>query len=126
MMARRAGEKSNQRIAMLARFGLANPRLIGKPFVLDPTNRAIDPCKEDWHGLEALAVGYQTGGDVPSRVRTSHHNGAHWPLLLLSLAHPIPCACENHLTQPRQERGIYCSVFLKNIRMRGTGGTQAR
>src|SRR5262249_24946989 len=87
---RARGRKSNQRVTMRARLGLANQRLFGKPFVLGPTNRALDPCKKDRHDLERVADGNQTDGAAQSRLRTSDHNGAQWPLLLLSLAHRCP------------------------------------
>src|SRR5947208_12074356 len=63
--------------------GVARPRnLFGEPFMLSSANWAVDPREEDRHRFEALAIGDQTGGDVPSGLRTSHHNGSHWPLLL--------------------------------------------
>src|SRR5215471_10209287 len=69
-----------------ARHGVAHPSLLGKPFMLGPTNRAVDPCEKDRHGLEALAIRSQTGGDVPSGLRASHHDGSHWPLLAFVVA----------------------------------------
>src|SRR5215467_10210280 len=69
-----------------ARLGVPHPILLGKPFMLGPTNRAVDPCEKDRHGLEALAIRSQTGGDVPSGLRASHHDGPHWPLLAFVVA----------------------------------------
>src|SRR5262249_8515209 len=98
-----------QRAAPRARLGLAHPGLLGEPFMLGPADRAVDAREEDRRGIETLAIGDETGGDVSSGLRTSHHDGTHWrPLLLLCCCvHPIRQACENHLTQPRQERGTH-------------------
>src|SRR5262249_30371885 len=97
-----------QRAAPRARLGLAHPGLLGEPFMLGPADRAIDASEEDRRGIEALAIGDETGGDVSSGLWTSHHDGTHWPLLLLCLlCRSIRYACENHLTQPRQERGTH-------------------
>jgi hypothetical protein len=85
----RPAKSSKERLALWAlraRLGVAHPSLLGKPFMLGPTNRAVDPCEKDRHGLEALAIRSQTGGDVPSGLRASHHDGSHWPLLAFVVA----------------------------------------
>jgi hypothetical protein len=54
-----------------------------------PTNRAMNPREKYRHGLEALAIRSQTGGDISSGLGASHHDGSHWPLSwLLSLRPP--------------------------------------
>jgi hypothetical protein len=118
--------------ALRARFGVADPSLLGEPFMLDPTNRAVDPREKHRHGLEALAIGSQTGGNVPSGLGASHHDGSHWPLLaFLVAATRLRRACEDRLTQPRQQREIpanhrkhlldaWVSFHQKNVRRFGT------
>src|SRR5262245_39188226 len=89
--------------------------------MLGSANRAVDPREEDRHGLKTLAIGDQTGGDVPSGLRTSHHDGAHWPLLPCLSADPNAYAMPVKiiLTQPRHQHGTF--AILRWINPGGRG-----
>src|SRR5262245_18143352 len=79
--------------------------------MLGPADRAVDACEEDRRGIEALAIGDETGGDVSSGLRTSHHDGTHWPLLLL-------CCCVDGYATPvkiiRRDRDKSVG-FIENV-----------
>jgi len=57
--------------------GLTYPGLLGKPFMLGATNRAVNAREEDRGGVETPAVGNDAGRDIASRLWTFDHDGAH-------------------------------------------------
>src|SRR5262249_51538106 len=54
-------------------FGLAHPGFLGKPFMLGPTNRAVNACEKDGGGVEAFAIGNDAGRDIVSRLWAFDH-----------------------------------------------------
>ncbi len=48
-----------------------------KPFMLGPTNRAVNVRKKDRGGVEASAIGNDAGRDIVSRLWAFDHDGTH-------------------------------------------------
>jgi hypothetical protein len=59
------------------RLGLAHPGFLGKPFMLGPTNRAVNACEKDRGRVEAFAIGNDAGWDMVSRLWAFDHDDAH-------------------------------------------------
>ena len=58
-------------------LGLAHPGFLGKPFMLGPTNRAVNAREKDRGGVEAFAIGNDAGWDMVSRLWAFDHDDAH-------------------------------------------------
>src|SRR5262249_43369123 len=74
----------------IAQLGLTHPGFLGKPFMLGPTNRAVNAREEDRGGIEAFAVGNDASRNIASRLWAFDHDGPHstLPVSYRSIARP--------------------------------------
>ena len=103
-----------------ARLRLAHPGFLGEPFMLGPTDRAVDPRKEDRRGLEAFAVGDDPGRNVLSRRRATDHDGSHLasPCSHCWIERLIAATCEDCLTPWRPYRDEFierAATYLRDL-----------
>jgi hypothetical protein len=68
----RASERSSG-----GQLGLAHPGCLRKPFMLGPTNRAVNAREKDRGSVETFAVGNNAGRDIVPRLWAFDHDGAH-------------------------------------------------
>jgi hypothetical protein len=56
---------------------IADPRILGEPFVHRPTQRTMCAAEEYWGGAKGLAVGLYAGGNGPPCLGATYHHYTH-------------------------------------------------
>ena len=57
--------------------GIADPRILGEPFVRRPTQRTKRAAEEYWCGVEGCAVSLNAGGNGPPCLGATYHHYTH-------------------------------------------------
>ena len=57
--------------------GIADPRILGEPFVHRPTQRTMCAAEEYWGGVEGCAVSLNAGGNGPPCLGATYHHYTH-------------------------------------------------
>ena len=57
--------------------GIADPRILGEPFVRRPTQRTMCAAEEYWGGVEGCAVSLNAGGNGPPCLGATYHHYTH-------------------------------------------------
>jgi hypothetical protein len=65
--------------------GIANPRILGEPFVRRPTQRTSCAAEEYWGGVKGLAVSLYASGNGPPCLGATNHHYTHWAAPSLAL-----------------------------------------
>ena len=76
--------------------GIADPRILGEPFVRRPTQRTSCAAEEYWGGVKGLAVSLYASGNGSPCLGAADHHYTHWAAPSLALV-PIgysACATE--------------------------------
>src|SRR5262245_60277102 len=81
----------------LQRADLAHPRVDLRPGVVDRTPGAVDGPVERGREVEAQAIGFDPGGEVPAGVRTPDHQDPHWRFLALLFSRSVERRVESCL-----------------------------
>ena len=57
--------------------GIADPRVLGEPFVVLAAKRAKDATEKYWHGTEGRAVNLHASGNGPLCLGATYHHHTH-------------------------------------------------